>query len=240
MKAEKTIMARPAKPKKEINRDNIHASEEASGNIFAPFYKDLKIRNIVMGILGSAIVAFGIYNIHDVADITEGGTLGLNLLLDYWFGISPAYTNVVLTLICFGIGWKALGKKFIGYSAVFSCAFSVFYRIFEKFTPRFFPQLDHMPWTAALTGCIFVGVGVGLSVRAGGAQCGDDALAMAFNHFYGVKLSTVYLFSDLTVLLLSLTYIPLQKIICSLFTVILSGQIIDFTVNCKLFSRGTG
>lgn len=184
-------------------------------------------KRILLGVSGSAIVAFGIYNVHNVADITEGGILGLNLLLEYWFGISPAYTNVLLTAICFLIGWKALGRDFVVYSAFFTGAFSLFYRILERCTPCLFPQFAYHPWLASLVGCLFVGIGVGLSVRAGGAQCGDDALAMAFRHYFGVKLSTVYLFSDLTVLLLSLTYIPLSKILCSLLTVVLSGQIID-------------
>jgi len=195
--------------------------------ITAGLFKQMKIRNIVLGMLGAAIVAFGMYNIHDVADITEGGVLGLNLLIDYWFGISPAYTNAVLTVICFGIGLKALGKLFLAYSVIFSLSFSTFYRILELYTPRVFPQMADHPWLAALTGCLFVGVGAGLSVRAGGAQCGDDALAMSFHHFFGVKLSTVYFCSDVTVLLLSLTYIPVKRILCSLLTVILSGQIID-------------
>ena len=41
-----------------------------------------------------------------------------------------------------------------------------------------------------------------------------------------MNIKCVYLISDITVLLLSLTYIPLQKIMYSLLTVILSGQII--------------
>lgn len=191
------------------------------------YFSECRSANILSGVLGSLIVAFGVYNIHDVADITEGGILGLNLLLEYWFHISPAYTNIILTAICFAVGWKALGKSFIVRSAIFTGAFSLFYRLLELYTPQLFPQIAGHPWAAALAGCLFVGVGVGLSVRAGGAQCGDDALAMSFRHFYGVKLSTVYLCSDLTVLLLSLTYIPLNKILCSLLTVVLSGQIID-------------
>lgn len=193
----------------------------------------LNYKKIILGVSGSAIVAFGVYNVHNVADITEGGILGLNLLLEYWLGISPAFTNAILTVICFLIGWKALGRDFIVYSLFFTGAFSLFYRILEKYTPRLFPQFAYHPWLASLVGCLFVGIGVGLSVRAGGAQCGDDALAMAFHHFFGVKLSTVYLFSDLTVLLLSLTYIPLEKILCSLLTVVLSGQIIDLVTGLR-------
>ena len=47
------------------------------------------------------------------------------------------------------------------------------------------------------------------------------------------KGGKVYLFSDLTVLLLSLTYIPLEKILCSLLTVVLSGQIIDLVTGLR-------
>lgn len=189
-------------------------------------FTSVRLKNILIGVLGSAVLSFGIYNVHDVADITEGGILGLNLLIEYWLGISPTYTNFVLTALCFFIGWRALGNAFIVYSAFFTGAFSVFYRIWEC-TPRLFPELADHPWIAALVGSLFVGVGIGLSVREGGAQCGDDALAMAVNHHFGTRLSIFYLISDVTVLLLSLTYIPPKKILCSLLTVILSGQIIE-------------
>lgn len=195
--------------------------------IAGAYFCECKAKNIIIGVLGSAIAAFGIYNVHDAADITEGGILGLDLLLEYWFRISPAYTNIVLTLLCFVIGRRALGRGFLVYSAVFTGAFSLFYRALERFTPRLFPQHAANPWLAAAVGALFIGIGVGLSVRAGGAQSGDDALAMTLRRYFGVKLSTVYLCSDMTVLLLSLSYIPLQRIFCSVLTVILSGQIIE-------------
>ena len=80
--------------------------------------------------------------------------------------------------------------------------------------------------TSALVGAVFVGVGAGVCVRAGGAPGGDDALAMSVSHVTGWGVERVYLLSDLVVLLLSLTYIPARRIGFSLLTVILSGQII--------------
>ena len=36
-----------------------------------------------------ALLAFGIYHIHDTADITEGGVLGLVLLMEHWLRLAP-------------------------------------------------------------------------------------------------------------------------------------------------------
>jgi uncharacterized membrane-anchored protein YitT (DUF2179 family) len=75
-------------------------------------------------------------------------------------------------------------------------------------------------------GALFVGVGVGLCVRAGGAPTGDDALAMTLSSRLHVPIERVYLVTDLTVLALSLSYLPIGRIACSVLTVTLSGKII--------------
>ena len=186
----------------------------------------------MLSLIGSAILAFGLYQVHAQADVTEGGILGLSLLMDHWFRISPAITNFVLNFVCYFIGWKTLGREFLLYSAISGGGFSVFYAIFERF-PVLYPQIADHPLLAALVGALFVGVGIGLAVRAGGAPGGDDALAMSISARLGCKIQTVYLFSDLTVLALSLTYIPLQRILYSLLTVVLSGQIIGWVQNIK-------
>lgn len=187
----------------------------------------LKPANCLTAILSSAFQAFGMYHIHAAADITEGGVLGLTLLLEHWFGISPALSGAVLNATCYLLGWRLLGKEFIGYSLLAAAGFSIGYGICEQFPPLW-PVIGEMPLTAAVAGAMFIGIGAGLCVRAGGATCGDDALAMSLSHLLKIPIQHIYLVSDLTVLGLSLSYIPLQKIAWSLLTVILSGQIIGF------------
>ena len=79
---------------------------------------------------------------------------------------------------------------------------------------------------------------MGLIVRQGGSSGGDDALALVIGKITGWRLSRAYLFTDLTVLILSLSYIPLQKIVFSLVTVTISSWLIDFVQNTD-FSRGS-
>lgn len=174
---------------------------------------------------GSAILAFGLYHVHSLSNVTEGGVLGLTLLLQYWFHISPAFSGFVMNFLCFFWGWKVLGGKFIVYSCVSGGAFSVFYYVFEQFPPVW-PAIGEYPLLAAIVGALFVGVGIGLCVRVGGAPSGDDALAMGLAKVWKKDIQWMYLLSDMTVLGLSLTYIPIQRMLYSLLTVILSGQLI--------------
>ncbi len=184
------------------------------------------LKNSLRLLLGSAILAFGLYHIHSVSGVTEGGSLGLTLLLDHWFGISPAISGLVMNGICYGLGWRVLGKRFILYSGISAVGFSGVYAICEQFAPLGAPLAGY-PLMAAILGALFVGVGVGFCIRAGGAPTADDALAMVLEKCWKLKkIETVYLVSDLTVLLLSLSYIPLGRIAYSLVTVILSGKII--------------
>lgn len=178
-----------------------------------------------MIVLGSAILAFGLYNVHSISGVTEGGVLGLTLLLEHWFGISPSISGLVLNGACYVFGLTLLGKEFILYSIIAGGGFSLFYAIFERFPPLW-PQIAQMPLAASVAGAAFVGVGVGLCIRANAAPTGDDSLALSLSHHFKIGIQWVYLLGDLIVLALSLTYIPFSKIIYSLLTVVLSGQLI--------------
>lgn len=188
-------------------------------------FHSLTPKSVSLSVLGSAILAFGLYHIHSFSGVTEGGQLGLVLLLQHWFSISPAFTTVVINGICYWIGWKTLGKSFIAHSAVATASFSLIYWLCQQFPPLW-PGLSAHPLVAALAGAVFVGVGCGLCVRVGGAPCGDDGLAMSISQRFHIRIEFVYFFFDFVVLVLSLSYIPLKRIVYSLLTVMISSKII--------------
>ena len=193
----------------------------------------LRGKACLLAFISSAFLAFGLYHIHALSGVTEGGVLGMTLLLHHWFSVSPALSGFILNTVCYVIGWKTLGKSFIAYSAISTLGFSLAYWLCEQFPPLW-PALANMPLAASLLGAVFVGVGAGFSIKAGGAPNGDDALAMSISSITPLKIEQVYLISDLTVLALSLTYIPLTRLVYSLLTVVLSGQIIGLIQRLKL------
>lgn len=183
-------------------------------------------------VLGAAICSFGIHNIHQRTAITEGGVIGMMLLIDRWTNLQPAVITPILDIICYALAFKYLGGRFIRISVISTVSVSLFYDFWELFPPML-PDLSAYPLIAALAGGLFVGVGVGLIVRQGGSSGGDDALALTISHLTRWKLSRAYLFTDLTVLLLSLSYIPVRRIFFSLITVTVSSVLIDWIQDLK-------
>ena len=196
----------------------------------------LSWRRMLLILLGAMIMAFAIHNIHHQVGITEGGVIGMMLLVDHWTGFSPAYITPVLDIACYILAFKYLGGQFIKISVLSTLSVSAFYKVWEQFPPML-PDLSGHPLAAALLGGVFVGIGVGMIVRQGGSSGGDDALALVISKVTRWRLSRAYLFTDFTVLALSLTYIPVGKIACSVVTVTVSSFLIDRVQDFKLPGR---
>lgn len=195
-------------------------------NVLKKLSEGFTVKKIILIAIGAAVLSFGLYNIHEQCNITEGGVLGMLLFTNHWFGISPAIMTPILDGTCYLLAYKYLGFQFIKISALSTMCVSVFFKIWEMFPPVL-PNLSGKPFLAAVLGGLFVGIGVGMIVRQGGSSGGDDALALSISKKTHWRLSHAYLFTDLTVLALSLSYIPIAKIMFSVMSVTLSSYIID-------------
>ncbi len=185
-----------------------------------------RLKQVLLIALGAMICTFGIHNIHQRTGITEGGIMGAMLLIEHWLGFSPAAITPVLDISCYVLAFRFLGGGFIRTSLVATVWMSAFYKLWEQFPPML-PDLTAYPLAAAIAGGLCVGIGVGLIVRQGGSSSGDDALALTISRLTKWRLSRSYLLTDLTVLGLSLSYIPVRRIAYSLITVTLSSWLID-------------
>ena len=188
-------------------------------------YDRRSLKDISLILIGSTILAFGVYNFYYLNSITEGGVLGIILLLKNIFGFDVSIAGAIHDIALLIMGFKMFGKKFFVYSVGASVGFSVLYDIFETVGPLV-PQMGM--FTSAVLGGLSVGIGCGIMMRVGCASGGDDALAMIISKVTSLKLSTVYLITDGVVLLLSVSYIPAVQLVYSIVAVLISGKTIDF------------
>ncbi len=114
---------------------------------------------------GAAILSFGLFNIHSQSNITEGGVLGMILLLEHWLHISPALSALA--------SYKSqhIGR-YIGFNLLFYRLAFIGQQIFEKrrvYHPVLLFLLSsmgkHRAHTALLCGYADCRVGGGRFVR---------------------------------------------------------------------------
>lgn len=183
-------------------------------------------KSIILIIIGATILSFGSYNFNYQNNVTEGGVLGLLLLMQNVFNISPSITSVIIDFSLFAIGSKFFGKKFLLYSILSTFTFSTTYKMWENIG-FLVPSFTNNMLIASILAGIGVGIGVGLVVRGGGASGGDDVIALLGNKFLKLKVNHVYLITDAIVLLTSLVYLDIKQVFFSIIAVTISGKIIS-------------
>lgn len=193
----------------------------------------ITVKKIFIIMIGAAILSFGIHNIHQRVNVTEGGVIGLMLFIEHWMKISPSFITPLLDGVCYLIAFKMLGFNFIKLSVISTAFISLSYKLWESL-PFMLPNMIDTPLLAAVIGGLFVGVGVGLIVRQGGSSGGDDALALAISKRFKWNLAHSYMFTDFVVLFISLSYIPIVNVLVSLVTVTISSNVIDWIKDVKV------
>lgn len=190
------------------------------------YIKKETLKSILLIMIGATILSFGSYNFNYQNNVTEGGVLGLLLLMQHVFNISPSITSVIIDFSLFAIGTKFFGKRFLLYSVLSTIAFSTTYKIWES-VGFLIPSFTNNMLIASILAGIGVGVGVGLVVRGGGASGGDDVIALLGNKLLKLKVNHVYLVTDAIVLLMSLVYLDIKQVFFSIIAVTISGKIIS-------------
>lgn len=194
--------------------------------------KQNKLKDIIILLIGTLIVAFAISNIHSRYKIAEGGQLGIELLLFNWFDISPAISSLIIDIMMFSISFFILGKKYFNNAIIGTLLYSLFYFLFQNI-PYLLPDLSHNLLLATITGGTLVGIGCGFVVKSSGACGGDDSLALILSKITKLNISICYFILDLIVIFMSLTYLSGINIVYSLLTAVVSSYIIGLIYNKK-------
>ena len=173
-------------------------------------------------LLGTAVVAFALSQIHAPAGLAEGGSFGITLLMFHRFGLSPAVSGCLLDGILLLLAARSFGKAFTRRSLGAVLGYSLFYALFERLPSPLY-GLAQYPLAAAAVGGLLLGAGTGLVVRGRAACGGDDALALLLSHRLRRPVSLVYLLMDGTVLALCAALLPPETLAASLVSCLVSS-----------------
>lgn len=197
----------------------------------------LKIRNTLFILLGTAIMAFGLVNFNMQNKLAEGGFTGITLLLYFLWNINPSYTNLILNIPLFFIGWKLLGRNSFLYTIVGTIGVSLFLWIFQRY-PLDIPLRNDLTLAALFAG-VFAGIGLGIIFRSGGTTGGVDIIARLVQKYSGWNMGkTMFIFDACVITLSLITYLNYKQAMYTLVAVFVTARVIDFIQEGAYTARG--
>lgn len=186
---------------------------------------NVRLKNIMAIILGSAIMGFGINSFNIPNHLAEGGITGISILIKLLFPVvDQGIVFLVLNVPLFILGWKILGRTSFFYTILGTVSLSVFLSVFDNVLPL--PMNDRL--LASLYAGVAVGVGLGIIFRYGGTTGGVDIIARLLQKYMGVSMGRTLFLGDMLVIGASLVYLNLESAMYTLVVVFIAARVIDF------------
>ena len=199
--------------------------------------QELRIKNILFILLGAAIFSFGLVHFNMQNHLAEGGFTGLTLIIYQLTGFNPSYSNLLLNIPIFFIGWKYLGRTSFYYTMIGTVGLSLWIWIFSKYQIKM--ELGNDLILVALFAGVFIGAGLGIIFRYGGTTGGVDIIARFANKYLGMPMGRAMFIFDACVIALSIfTYLSYREAMYTLVAVFIASRVIDFIQEGAYSARG--
>ena len=194
------------------------------------------MKEVFFIILGTSIYAFGLVYLNIANQLAEGGVSGITLILRAIFHIDPAYSTLLINIPLILLGGKILGKRALAYTVLGTVSLSVFLWIWQRIPLQI--NLEHDLLIVSLLAGLIAGVGSGIVYRMGGTTGGSDIIARILEKNHGISMGRSLLAFDVIVLLASLTYIDLKRMMYTLIASYVFSRVIDFILDGGYSAKG--
>ncbi|MCD7839393.1 MAG: YitT family protein [Erysipelotrichaceae bacterium] len=183
------------------------------------------ISDILLVLIGNAILAFGYAVFAIPADLIVGGATGIALTLEKIINID--YTNIVfvLNMIMLVVGLIFLGKTFVAGTILSSFAFPVFLEVFENIKQLQNVSNDVLLCTIYAGVCI--GIGLGIVFRRGYSTGGMDVPPLIINQKTGISLAFIINVCDIIILFMQIFFSSFEGILYGIIAVVISNFVLD-------------
>lgn len=149
-------------------------------------------------VTGNALLAFLVAAFVIPHGVIMGGTTGIAIILNRFFGLDTSNTVLVLNLVMLALGAAVLGRKFFLTTVVSSVLYPVLLGIVEGIPG--ITELTGNPLLAALFGGGLLGVAVGMVMRVGSSTGGTDVLNLVLHKLLHLPISVLVYITDIVIL----------------------------------------
>lgn len=171
---------------------------------------------------GSAVAAFAIEEFLVAKNILDGGIVGISIILNNLTKLPLSLYIIIINIPFLVLGLKQLGKTFAFKAAYAMLVFSLLLLFFEGMH-----EVTDDPLLATVYGGLFLGVGVGLVMRAGGCVDGMDTLALLISKRTSFSTGQIILGFNLVIYTIAGFIFGADRALYSILTYFITSKVID-------------
>jgi uncharacterized membrane-anchored protein YitT (DUF2179 family) len=182
------------------------------------------IKSIFLIILGIFSASFGLKGFLIPNHFIDGGVTGISLLISF-------STNIPLSLLIFIINVPFIILGFSQISRTFALkAFAAIAGLSLVLATVDFPVITHDKLLIAIFGGIFLGAGVGLSVRGGGVLDGTEILALYIWRKSETSIGDMIMIFNVVIFSCAAFILGIEPALYSILTYLAASKTIDYLV----------
>lgn len=177
-------------------------------------------------ILGILSTGMGLKGFLLSSRFIDGGVTGISMLIAETTGVPLSVLIFIINMPFLFLGYKRLGVSFAIKSTIAIAGLS-FCLAFVQF-----PDVTHDKLLTAVFGGFFIGVGIGLAIRAGAVLDGTDIAALLVSKKTQLlKVSDVILLLNVVIFSAALFFLGVESALYSILTYLAASKMIDFILN---------
>lgn len=182
--------------------------------------------NIVMVLLGNAVMALGIVLFILPTGLAVGGTTGLSLIVAHYTAIPISVFVFIFNCVMFLVGLWILGKAFAMTTLLSTFFYPVVLGFFQSF-PLLAEGITEDRLLSAVFGGLFIGFALGIVIRAGASTGGMDIPPLVLNKKFGISVSMMLYVFDFIILLGQMLFSDKESILYGILLVMIYTVVLD-------------
>lgn len=193
------------------------------------YKKELKnifgFKKLTMVLLGNTIYCFGIVAFILPLGLISGGTTGLGLIVNHYFGMPVDIFAAIFNVCMFVAAWFLLGPSFSFTALVSTFYFPFILAVLQRV--EVLQNLTTDPMLATICAGLLIGIGIGIVIRAGASTGGVDIPPLVINKKFGVPVSTALYICDFSILLGQILFRDKEKTLYGILLVLIYTMVMD-------------
>ena len=191
--------------------------------------KKMTIKDYLIVIIASFVQALAFNTSVYPLKIVIGGSSGLSLIANKYFGINPS----IIVLLCYVgalvVGWIFLGKDRIKKSIVGSIAFPIFIYLTGPISDMVSKLTLNTSeyFLIVILGAVLSGIAIGIVYKIGCSTGGSDIASLIINKYSGMTVGTANLLINGAIVLLGGSIFGFDKVMYAILTLYVVGIATD-------------